>query len=296
MRAEFEDINTKKGDLSFYSHYLNVPLFPFKWHYHPEYELTLILKGSGKRLVGDSYEKFEDGDLVLIGPNIPHTWASTPTRKNNKSSAIVIQFHENFIDPILRFNESRAIRKLLHGATYGYSFSLEQSKKVADHIKILSGKNGVEKIAMLLVILDELSSLKPKRLASEYFTAIKGEENERRINKVCQHIQKCAKEREKISLQSVASLIHLSDAAFCKFFKRATGQTFSDYVNDVRIGNACFLLNESDKTVAEIAYECGFESLTYFNRIFMKKKQVTPRDFRKRLNNSGQLTVDKGQL
>ncbi len=283
MRAQFEDINTKKGDLSFYSHCLHVPAFPFKWHYHPEYELTLITKGNGKRLVGDSYEKFEDGDIVLIGPNMPHTWVSASGKKKNKSSAIVIQFHEKFIHPILEYNESRAIKKLLQGSCYGYYFPINGVKKVAEYIKILPTKKGIERITMLLLILDKLSQLKPQRLASEYFTAVKGEENEKRINKICQYIQKYASEKDKISLRKIASLIHLSDAAFCKFFKRATGQTFSGYVNDVRIGNACFLLQESDKTIAEIAYECGFESLTYFNRIFLKKKLHTPRNFRKRL-------------
>jgi AraC-like DNA-binding protein len=280
MRASFEDIRSRKGNQSFVAYHLNVPAFPFKWHYHPEYELTFITKGSGKRLVGDSHENFEAGDLVLIGPGLPHTWVSHRVRKNS-SSAVVIQFSEEFINSFLQHPEFSDVAKLLAGSGNGLFFPYRARKKIAEEIKLLPDKKGVEKITTLLMVLQQLATGSSVKLASTFFSSVKGVENEKRINRVCQYVQKHA--GEKISLQKAADMIHLSDTAFCKFFKRATGKTFSDYVNDIRIGLACSLLTESDKTVNEIAYQCGFESLTYFNRVFLKKKNARPREFRNRV-------------
>lgn len=280
MKASYEDINTRKGSESFVAYHREVLAFDFKWHYHPEYELTLITKGSGKRLVGDSYENFESGDLVLIGSGLPHTWVSN-TVKKSKSSAVVIQFSEQFIQSFLQWPEFADINRLLAESSYGMYFPVKHSRAIAEDIIALPGKKNADRITGLLDILHGLSAQRSSKLASAYFASRKGKETERRINTVCQYIQKHAK--EPISLDKTAALIHLSNSAFCRFFKRVTGKTFSDYVNDVRIGNACNLLTESDKTIAGIAFETGFESLTYFNRVFLKKKNITPREFRNRL-------------
>jgi AraC-like DNA-binding protein len=275
MKALFEDIESKKGNQAFLAYSFAIPSFVFKWHYHPEYELTLITQGSGKRLVGDNYQNYEAGDLVLLGPDLPHTWVSNPSKKKKNVSAVVIQFSEKFIQSFLRFNEFKEVSKLLASASHGLAFS---SREFANDITQLPEKSGVEKVISLFLILHKLAQQKPKKLASDYFRAVRGTENEKRINLICQYLQKHA--AEKIELDKVAALVHLSRSAFCKFFKRATGKTLSEYVNDLRIGNACELLIESDKPINEIAYQTGFESLTYFNRIFIKKKKMTPRQFR----------------
>lgn len=278
MKALYEDITSKKGSESFLAYAFTIPQFQFKWHYHPEYELTLITKGNGKRLVGDSYENFESGDLVLLGSGLPHTWSSDRFREK-KVSAVVVQFSEEFIKRFLSLQEFNKISSLLASSDRGLFFM--DSTKLRDDLEKLPEQNGVDKITLLLTILQKLTNQKSRKLSSEYFNAVKGEETENRINKVCQFIQR--KATEDISLEQVAGLIHLSRSAFSKFFKRATGKTFSDYVNDIRIGNACYLLTESDKSISEIAYETGFESLTYFNRVFLKKKGVTPRNFRNKV-------------
>jgi AraC-like DNA-binding protein len=193
----------------------------------------------------------------------------------------VIQFSEEFISSFLQHPEFADINKLLASSVNGLFFSQKSSKKIAGEIKLLPDKKGVDKITALLMVLQQLSARSSSKLASSFFSSVKGLENEKRINKVCQYVQKHA--GEKISLQRAAGMIHLSDAAFCKFFKRATGKTFSDYVNDIRIGLACSLLTESDRTVNAIAYQCGFESLSYFNRVFLRKKRTRPKDFRNRV-------------
>lgn len=278
MKALYEDIASKKGNESFLAYAFEVPFFEFKWHYHPEYELTLITNGEGKRLVGDSYENFTTGDLVLLGSDLPHTWSSGKV-KNKKVSAVVIQFSGDFIHRFLTLNEFDKISTLLTTADRGLFFP--DSGKLKESLEMLTTLSGVEKILALLEVLQRLTSVPCKKLSSAYFNAVKGEETENRINKVCQYIQKNS--AKDITLEQVAGLIHLSRSAFSKFFKRATGKTFSDYVNDIRIGNACYLLTESDKAINEIAFETGFESLTYFNRVFLKKKGVTPRNFRNKM-------------
>jgi AraC-like DNA-binding protein len=279
MRAAFEDIPAKKGSQSFLAYSFTVNAFEFKWHYHPEYELTFIDEGSGKRLVGDSYESFEAGDLVLVGPQLPHTWVSTESI-TEAATATVVQFSEAFIETFLQHQEFHGLKGLLEKAKRGLHFPGQGGTELAERVKALSVLEGVEKITGLLSILGRLAGQKAQLLASPYFQPVRGEENEQRINKVCQYIQKGA--ARKVSLQEAAGLIHLSESAFCKFFKRATGKTFSDYVNDIRIGHACHLLTESDKSIGAIAQQAGFETLTYFNRIFLKKKGLRPMEFRKR--------------
>jgi YesN/AraC family two-component response regulator len=275
MKALYEDIASKKGSESFLAYAFSVPAFEFKWHYHPEYELTLITKGNGKRLVGDSYESFQPGDLVLLGPDLPHTWSSEAIHKQ-QVSAIVIQFSEGFMNSFVQLNEFTKVINLLAASSRGLFFP--HALTLYQSLELLPEMSGVEKVTSLLTILQKLTEQKCIKLSSEFFNPVKGEETENRINKVFRYIQKHA--AENITLEQTARLIHLSRSAFSKFFKRATGKTFSDYVNDIRIGNACYLLTESDKAINEIAYETGFDSLTYFNRVFLKKKHITHRQFR----------------
>ena len=255
-----------------------MPSFKFKWHYHPEYELTLITSGKGKRLVGDSNESFTSGDLVLLGPGLSHTWSSDVVEKK-VVSAVVIQFTEEFIGNFLHLSGFEKIAKLLSTSSHGLFFL--NSKEITQQIELLPELLGVEKVTSLLSILQQLTLQKAVKLSSEYFNTVKSEETEKRINKACQYIQKNS--ASIIDLETISNLIHLSPSAFCKFFKRATGKTFSDYVNDIRIGNACYILTESDKAISEVAYASGFESLTYFNRVFLKKKGITPRSFRNKV-------------
>ncbi|TCZ67068.1 AraC family transcriptional regulator [Flaviaesturariibacter aridisoli] len=285
MRAAFEEISSKKGNASFVAYDLKVPAFPFKWHYHPEYELTLITRGSGKRLVGDSYEPFAAGDLVLIGPNLPHTWTSDRPLRGG-STAVVIQFSESFAGDFLHWPEAAGVAALLEGSAAGLHFPARASRALAELVTALPARTGMARVTALLEILGGLSRLRSMPLASAWFDAARGsKETERRINKVCQHIQKAS--ARPLPLAEAAALLHLSPSAFCRFFKRVTGKTFSDYLNDVRTGHACSLLTGTDKSIAEIAFATGFESLTYFNRVFRKKKGLSPREYRARMQELG---------
>jgi AraC-like DNA-binding protein len=276
MKAILEDVKSNQGASSFYAFRYQVPFFQFKWHYHPEYELTYIVKGNGYRIVGNSYEYFNDGDLVLLGSNLPHTW-SGKSNDDIDSDAVVIQFSNEFIAPFLELNESISIKNMLENAIRGISFEADES--IVSKIIDLSTSNGMDRIINLISILDDLSKKKTKSIASNTFHNVVSKKNELRINKVCLYIQNNF--YNKISLKEVAELVYLTESNFCKFFKKATGKTYSDYLNELRINEACRLLVQTEKSINQISFECGFESLSYFNRVFLSKKEMTPSKYRK---------------
>ena len=279
MKAILEDIKTNQGISSFHAFRYQVPYFQFKWHYHPEFELTYIVKGNGYRIVGNSYEPFNDGDLVLLGSNLPHTWSGKADGDVN-SDAIVIQFSSEFILPFLELNESLLIKKMLENSLRGINF--EPDEQLVTKIIEITETNGVERILKLISILDILSKKQIKLIAPNTFHNVVSRKSEVRINKVCLFIQNNF--QNKIYLKEVADLIYLTESNFCKFFKKATGKTYSDYVNEIRVNEASRLLFQSDKTISQISFECGFETLSYFNRVFLNKKGITPSVYRKSSN------------
>ena len=279
MKAILEDIKTNQGISSFHAFRYQVPYFQFKWHYHPEFELTYIVKGNGYRIVGNSYEPFNDGDLVLLGSNLPHTWSGKADGDVN-SDAIVIQFSSEFISSFLEFNESILIKKMLESSLRGINF--EPDEQLVTRIIEITETNGVDRILKLISILDILSKKQIKLIAPNTFHNVVSKKSEVRINKVCLFIQNNF--QNKIYLKEVADLIYLTESNFCKFFKKATGKTYSDYVNEIRINEASRLLIQTDKTISQISFECGFETLSYFNRVFLSKKGITPSVYRKSSN------------
>ncbi len=283
MRPTLEPLRHKTIDQSILSYSFSAKAFRFKWHYHPEFELTYIVKGSGKRLVGDSYEDFYEGDLVLLGSSLPHTWVGEKA-KNKTYSAIVIQFPSDFLQPLSNYGELNSIKALLSKTGNGLVFDQAGKKAVIKLIRQMVRLKGFDLLLQLLKVLEKLSHCPYKTLSSKSFKPVRGIENEKRINVIFQYVQ--TNFAEKISVKRVAGLIHLSGSAFCKFFKRISGRTFSDYVNDVRIVNAYQLLMETDKSISSIAYKSGFTSITYFNRVFYRKKRITPREVRRFIKSS----------
>jgi AraC-like DNA-binding protein len=207
---------------------------------------------------------------------LPHTWCGK-LDDGTPSEALVIQFSKEFIAPFLKLHESQSIQKLLELSKRGLCF--ESDQLLADQLYTLTNTAGLERILSLLSILNELSNGISRPLTTENYHGIMTKQFETRVNKVCAHLQNHF--QEQISLKRVADLVFMSESNFCKFFKKATGTTFSDYLNDLRITEACHLLLSTEDTVGKIAHESGFESLSYFNRVFLKKKQMTPSGFRR---------------
>ncbi|MGL2963609.1 AraC family transcriptional regulator [Flavobacterium sp. RSB2_4_14] len=277
MKAFLETITVENAIHAFA---FEMPFFEFKWHYHPEYELTLIVKGNGMRLVGDSYLPFQAGDLVLLGSGIPHTWESD-ANSHEAVSAVVIQFSEDFIANYMNSEAFYKIKKLLQTSLRGLFFPNPLAKNIEQQMMSIATEKGVKQIIALLNVLNDLTFENYEPLASAFYSPKNSKENETRINMVFNYIKQNA--ASTILLEEAAETVHLTTGAFCKFFKKMTGKTFSDYVNEIRIGNACTLIAQTDKTIAQIAIESGFENQTYFNRVFLKKKNCTPKQFRMQL-------------
>lgn len=277
MKPIFEDINSHQGIASFYAYRFQIPFFEFKWHYHPEYELTYIIKGNGYRLIGNSHETFGDGDLVLSGSYLPHTWVGK-SNDFEDFEAVVIQFSPAFIDSFLGFEESIALKLLLEKSKKGLFFPAKNLELKANLVQLVDS-NGFNRIIDLIKILNQLTVCEQKVLCSNPFQTVNSAESENRINVVCNFLENHF--AESITLKQVADLIPLTENNFCNFFKKATGKTFSDYLNAIRINRSCQLLLQTDKLINSIAFECGFENLSYFNRVFLKKKGMTPKAFRK---------------
>ncbi|XVJ67573.1 MAG: helix-turn-helix transcriptional regulator [Lacibacter sp.] len=276
MKAELEKIVPGEGKTILVAYRMNLPYLEYYWHHHPEYELTFKINVKGKRIVGDSYEDFHPGDLVLIGPDLPHTWVTNRKEKHKNCDFVVIQFSNNLFNSFTHLAEFDRIKRLLQNSKHGLHF--KNSKALKEKILGLPEKMGIEKITDLIWILEQLSRQKGRKLASADYEITQAIGREQRINKVCNYLEQHFS--KPISIEDAAKIINISKSAFCKFFKRTTGKTFSDYLNEIRIGYACYQLLETDKPIAGIARSAGFDSVSYFNRVFYKKKNSTPREFR----------------
>jgi YesN/AraC family two-component response regulator len=277
MRAKLQNLQELHLGKSFVSYELKIPRFDFFWHFHPEYELTYIVKGRGKRLVGDSIESFREGDFVLIGSNIPHVWVSDEKRKQ-PCHAIVLQFSEAFVKAILALPELQELNNMIKLSSRGLKINYSGSSGLLNELTDLVQSTNTKAITDFLSLLQNISTQKTKVLTSASYQPSSLQQTTR-INKVLNYLQKHF--TSSISLTKAASEIHLSESAFCKYFKRSMGKTFSDYVNDLRIAHAMMLLLETDKNIQSIAYESGFENISYFNRVFLKKNKCRPSAFRK---------------
>ena len=275
MKAQFENIPFDKGSSSVHAYRFQVPFFEFKWHYHPEWELTYIVKGSGYRLIGNTLEDFNAGDFVLIGKNVPHTWCSK-AQDDEPVEAIVIQFGTASLESVLAMPESESIESFLSQASRG--LYLPDSNPWESKVIALTQTEGFERVVGLLELLHEISKTGYRPICPNNHHTIVSPKQELRINTVCQYISEHYK--ESISLTTVADLVYMTESNFCKFFKKATGKTFSDYVNEMRIQAACQLLRDSKIKISTLAHQCGFETLSYFNRVFLAKKKCTPKQYR----------------
>jgi YesN/AraC family two-component response regulator len=280
LRARLENISPKMQGRSIFGIKIDQVNFDSLWHYHPEYELTYIINGNGRRMVGDHMENFSEGDLVLLGPDLPHTWVSERSTITENNRALVIQFSDAFISPFQNMIEMKNVIELLHKSGTGVRFLKYQPLIIEKRMLQIIEETNIKRVTGLLELLNDLANKKYKILASNSFKIVKSDHTESRINKVLVYMQK--NYRSSIKLQEASKMIHLSNTAFCKFFKRSIGKTFSDYLNDLRILHACKLLIETDKPISQIVAESGFENQAYFNRVFLKKKKLQPAAFRKR--------------
>lgn len=272
MRARAERISTSPA-ASFIVKRRRDPRFDFAWHYHPEVELTWIVRSRGRRFVGDSIQDYRDGDLVLLGPNLPHTWHSEPGRRHE---AVVAQFAPDFLGEL---PELRGVRALFERAARGLSFGGRTLKAVARILDGLEEVDGLPRLRALLEILERLAAARDVRPLSSRPYAEPRKGDMERIDRVCGYLAE--RYAGDVGLAEAAAVAHLSVPAFCRFFKSRTGKTLVGYLNELRIGRACRLLMETERSVSDIGYDSGFHNLSNFNRRFRALKGVSPREFRR---------------
>ncbi|WP_158993688.1 AraC family transcriptional regulator [Mucilaginibacter sp. L196] len=254
--------------------------FDFPLHYHDEYELNLIINAKGaKRVVGGHIEVIDDLELVLVGPNVYHAWF-THQCQSQSITEVTIQFHKDlFDDKFLRRNQLSFVKNMIERSQRGILFSPETIAALKDRIYSLNKKSGFDSVLELLSILHDLSiSRNMKTLSDSSFSNEQFHYNSRRIEKVFEYMN--SHYNMQITLAEVAKIANMPEASFSRFIKKRTGKTFIDSLNEIRLGHASRMLIDTTNTVAEIAYKCGFNNISNFNRIFKRKKFCIPKDFR----------------
>ncbi|SDM30196.1 AraC family transcriptional regulator [Kriegella aquimaris] len=278
-----------RPESSFLARKDTMPCIEQNWHFHKELELIYFLKSTGTRYVGNSIGNFEEGELYLIGSNLPHLFRNHKEYYEDEGDEgavdlIVVKFERDlFGQGFDELNETRKLQHLFQKANRGLKFSKAVSYLVHSHMVGLVGSQGLSSIIGLLKILDVLSiSENYVPLCSEgIHNTFKNSEKER-MAKIISYLTENFD--EKIELEKVASIAHMTPNAFCRYFKKRTRKSFTQYLNEIRIRHACKLLIEGQLQISTICYQSGFNTLTNFNRQFKNFMKITPSEYMEKYN------------
>ena len=277
MKAELEKISNKPTDSFLVKTVERERRDDFKsaFHYHPEFELIWTLKSRGKRFIGNSISPYQPGELIFLGKNIPHCWMT-----NEHSVQMVVQMKEDFLgNEFLAAPECNFLRNMFEESYRGIQFFGATKTSVLQKLKLLQKKESFERLLLLLDILNELGHSKEKDyLSTEGYPNSANRKEFDRIQKIYTYIHD--NYQGHVSLDEAAKLVNLTKSSFCKFIKAKTKKTFSTIVNEVRISKAAESLQNSEKTISEICYECGFNDPSYFFKQFAKYLKMSPKVFR----------------
>ena len=281
MKARFEKIDAGENRLFGAHEYWSLDFGAF-YHFHPEVELTAILSGAGRRIVGDHIGAFSAGDLVLMGADIPHQYAGSGARGRARGAGcVVVQFlPEALGERFLGSADGAPLRVLLEKSRRGIVFPAAVARAAIPKLRALARMEGPARFIALLEVLQALAAGKGARpLASRGHAPFLDARNASRVSRVCTLLQR--RFTESLGQADAAAFVGLSPSAFSRMFRRATGLTFTRFLTGVRLSEACRLLVETDETIAAICHRCGFENLSNFNRRFLAENQMTPREFRR---------------
>jgi len=242
------------------------------WHAHSEYQLFVVLEGTGTRFIGDSIKAFRPGELIFTGRQLPHLWRSDEAyfdKKNNFStSGIVIYFNENFLgDHIMEKEEMVMLKKLFTKSMRGLDFFGQKKLQVVKMMQELTQMQGIQRVIHLLRILEILSFTKEYHyISSRAYDDVFNQNETDRLNQVYEYVLKnfC----RKILLKELADLLYMTPTSFSRYFTAKNNKPFSKFVAEIRIKHACKLLTETEDSISQICYECGFNTLSNFNKQF----------------------------
>ncbi|MDD3119675.1 MAG: AraC family transcriptional regulator [Victivallales bacterium] len=281
MRYAYEKI-IPGTDCSFHTADQVGNVIPCVFHVHPEYELTYIVSSYGTRFIGDNIGTFDAGDLALIGPMVPHHYYNSQRESKSESwgHARVVQFREDFAGArLFELPEMRRISRMLQQSAFGVAFPPATARAAQPLLRQLFDSTGPYRIVRLLALLAQLSE-------SEYYrlSTISGRDldvrPDHRMNGILRYINEHLVAGQPLSLKKTAAKACMNPQAFSRYFRKTTGKCFIDYVNEIRIGKACHMLINTDKTIAEICYDAGFGNLSNFNRHFRRIRNMSPKEYR----------------
>lgn len=278
MKPAFESVNTHDNS-SFVVRKFTGKNFSSPYHFHPEFELTLILNGSGKRYVGTHMQDYFPGDLVLLGPNVPHCWKTGDANKK-ESASIVLHFQNDFMGKdFFHKPEMNLIHQLLSNSNHGLHFTGDVLPVKIKMISLLNEKNSYKKFIMMLEVLHSLASEHTYTMLHKQnnYSAMPMAHKERMNNVIAYIVDNF---KENISLSEAALKANMTVQAFCKYFKKLTRKTFTESVNDYRVDFAVRQLIHTDKSISQICFESGFNDVSNFHKTFKQRIKISPLNYR----------------
>ncbi len=284
MTASFEKISVK-DDESFFIGIFQDNLEKSTWHYHNNFEISFITEGSGKRIVADSIEEFQPGDLVFIGKNLPHVWipdkeASTPS--NRTLEMVFLQFTSSVMgSQLLNLPEFKFIAKALSLSERGIQIVGQTLNEVSEIMLQLPYLKSFDRMLHFFKMMDIIGRSDTNiQLASKEYLKIRFTTGNKRIAAIHEYLMN--NYREEINLKRLAALVSMAEGSLCRFFKVNMGMTVFEYLNKIKVEFACKLLMDNDLSILEVCFDSGFNNLSHFNKQFKKSTGVPPKDYRKR--------------
>ena len=258
--------------------------FTYPWHFHTEYEIIYISESTGTQFVGNSIESYRAGDVLLIGSNLPHYMKSDEIYHSDtppsRVRGTIIQFEKEFMQYAVNYYpQFIRIKKLLEESRLGVFFPASCSQKLIDLLNLIPAEKGMNQITSFLQLLQVMSEIKQRKTISKPDFEYNTKHDASRVDKVISFINK--NYTRQISLDEIAFFASMNSTAFCRFFKKETGKSFTKYIFDMRIGYACKLLLMNEMSVSQIGVVCGFETISHFNKIFRKVSGYSPTKYRK---------------
>lgn len=264
--------------------FYDYPCFTYPWHFHSEYEIIYTKEGFGTRFVGNSIEKYVEGDVLLVGSNLPHCMKNDEIYHAEASTlrvrGTIIQFEKEFMyHAINHYPQFVKIKKMLEDSQHGICFPAGCSARLTELLERIPKETGIDQITSFLQLLKEMSGITSRRIISsgDFSDDLSCETS--RADKIISYLNK--NYNRSVTLEEIASFAAMNPTAFCRYFKSKTGKSFKNYILDMRTAYACKLLLMDNMSVSQISTECGFDTISHFNKTFKKGTGYTPSGYRK---------------
>lgn len=289
MTALFEK-KILKEDESFFIGIFQDNLEKSSWHYHNNFEISFITEGSGKRIVGDSIEEFQPGDLVFIGCNLPHVWIADKEIRvisNRTLEMVFLQFTSAILVPqLLALPEFIFVKKALELSERGIQIVGQTLNEVSEIMLQLPYLGNFDRMLHFFRMMNIIGKSNSNiRLASEEYMKKRFQTGNKRIATIHEYLMK--NYHNEVNLKELAALVNLAEGSLCRFFREHMGKTVFEYLSQIKIELACKLLMDNDLNILEISFDSGFNNLSHFNKQFKKNMGMPPSEYRKQIKRQG---------